>query len=184
MTKMAERSVLRIDASGRYEGSQTRALTDKVIAHLVDSGADKVVTRDVAGGIEFVDEAWIAANFTPEEDRTAEQKLRLRGSDILVDELAQSDIIVIGAPIYNFGIPAALKAWVDQVARARKTFRYTDNGPVGLLEGKTAYVVMTSGGTEVGSEIDFATRYLKHVLGFIGITDVSLSRIRKKLLKR
>ena len=174
MTETSERTVLRIDASGRYEGSQTRALTDKVIAHLVDSGADKVVTRDVAGGIEFVDEAWIAANFTPEDDRTEEQKLRLRGSDILVDELAQSDVIVIGAPIYNFGIPAALKAWVDQVARARKTFRYTDNGPVGLLEGKTAYVVMTSGGTEVGSEIDFATRYLKHVLGFIGIHDVTV----------
>ena len=174
MTKTTERTVLRIDASGRYEGSQTRALTDKVISRLAASGASRVVTRDVAGGVEFVDDAWINANFTPEEDRTEDQKLRLRGSDTLVDEVVQSDIIVIGAPIYNFGIPAVLKAWVDQVARARKTFRYTDNGPVGLLEGKKAYIVVTSGGTEVGSEIDFATRYLKHVLGFVGIHDVTV----------
>lgn len=174
MTMTPERTVLRIDASGRHEGSQTRALTDKVISYLAASGASKVITRDVAGGVEFVDEAWITANFTPEEDRTEDQKLRLRGSDALVDEVVQSDVVVIGTPIYNFGIPVVLKAWIDQVARARKTFRYTENGPVGLLEGKKAYLVVTSGGTKVGSEMDFATNYLKHVLGFIGIHDVTV----------
>ncbi|MGI9476710.1 MAG: FMN-dependent NADH-azoreductase [Hyphomicrobiaceae bacterium] len=174
MTMTPEITVLRVDASGRHEGSQTRALTDKLVAHLRTREVDRVMTRDLAGGVEFVDEAWINANFTPEEDRTAEQKLRLRASDGLVDELVQSDVVVIATPIYNFGVPAALKAWVDQVARARKTFRYTDNGPVGLLEGKKAYIVITSGGTKVGSDIDFATGYLKHVLGFIGIDDVTV----------
>jgi len=174
MSMAPRRTILRIDASGRREGSQTRALTEKLIAQLRATGAARVVTRDLAGGVEFVDEEWINANFTPEEDRTQAQRLRLRGSDALVDEVVQSDVIVIGTPIYNFGIPATLKAWVDQVARARKTFRYTDNGPVGLLEGKKAYIVVTSGGTEVGSEIDFATGYLKHVLGFTGIHDVTV----------
>lgn len=174
MTMTSKGIILRIDASGRHEGSQSRSLTDKVIARLTASGAGKVVTRDIASGVEFVDEAWITANFTPEEDRTEEQRQRLRGSDALVDEVVQSDVIVIGTPIYNFGIPAVLKAWVDQIARARKTFRYTDNGPVGLLEGKKAYVAVASGGTKVGSDIDFATGYLKHVLGFIGIHDVTV----------
>lgn len=182
MTMTRERTVLRIDASGRHEGSQTRAMTDRVVAQLRATGAARVVTRDLAGGVEFVDEAWINANFTPEEDRTEAQKLRLRSSDALVDEVVQSDVIVIGTPIYNFGVPAALKAWVDQVARARKTFRYSEGGPVGLLEGKKAYIVVTSGGTEVGSEIDFATGYLKHVLGFIGIHDVDVFAADKLMM--
>ena len=174
MTMTPERTVLRIDASGRHAGSQTRALTDKLVAQLQATGATLVATRDLTGGVEFVDEDWINANLTPEENRTEAQRLRLRGSDRLVNEIVQSDVIVIGTPIYNFGVPAALKAWVDQVARARKTFRYTDNGPVGLLEGKKAFIVVTSGGTKVESEIDFATGYLKHVLGFIGIRDVTV----------
>ena len=174
MNMKPERTVLRVDASGRREGSQTRVLADKLIAHLQAAGATRVLTRDLAGGVEFVDEAWINANFTPEEDRTEAQKSRLLGSDALVDEAVQSDVIVIATPIYNFAVPAVLKAWIDQVARARKTFRYTDNGPVGLLEGKKAYLVVTSGGTEVGSETDFATGYLRHILGFIGIDDVTV----------
>ena len=80
---------------------------------------------------------------------------------------------MIGLPIYNFGVPAALKAWVDLVARAGVTFRYTEAGPQGLLTAKRAIVAVASGGTEAGSEIDFATGYIRHVLGFIGITDVS-----------
>ena len=96
----------------------------------------------------------------------------LATADALIGELADADVVVIGAPIYNFGVPAALKAWVDMVARARLTFRYTENGPEGLLTGKKAYVVVPSGGVPVGSEVDFATPYLRHALAFIGITDV------------
>ena len=90
----------------------------------------------------------------------------------MVEEIEAADTLVIGVPIYNFGVPAALKAWIDQVARAKRTFKYTSEGPVGLLEGKTAWLVIASGGTASGSEIDFATNYMRHVLGFIGITDV------------
>ena len=89
-------------------------------------------------------------------------------------ELKAADVVVIGMPVYNFGIPAALKAWVDLIARARVTFRYAESGPEGLLTGKRAIVVAASGGTPVDSEIDFATPYLRHALGFVGITDVEV----------
>ena len=81
---------------------------------------------------------------------------------------------MIGLPIYNFGVPAAVKAWVDLIARARRTFKYTENGPEGLLTGKTAYIVVASGGTSVGTDIDFATDYMKFALGFVGIRDVRI----------
>jgi FMN-dependent NADH-azoreductase len=90
---------------------------------------------------------------------------------------------VIATPIYNFGVPASLKAWIDQVARARLTFRYTENGPQGLLAGKKAYVLVATGGTEVGSAIDFATPWLKFVLGFLGITDVELIAADRGMLR-
>ena len=121
-----------------------------------------------------IDAAWIAANFTPSEDRNDAAREQLDLSERLVRELEQSDLIVIAAPIYNFAVPASLKAWIDQIARVGRTFRYTENGPVGLLEGKRAIIVVASGGTKVGSAIDFATPYLRHVLSFIGIADVEI----------
>ncbi len=120
------------------------------------------------------DEEWVSANFTNPEERSDEQNEKLRFSDTLVAERKASDTIVIGTPINNFSVPAALKAWIDLIARAKKTFRYTEEGPVGLLEGKKAIVIVASGGTKVGSEIDCAINYLKHVLGFIGVTDVTV----------
>lgn len=163
-------SILRIDASMRRDGSVTRALTDRVVARL----SGPVVTRDLADGMPAIDAGWIAANFTDPAERTEEQRSALALSDALVDELKVADTVVIGMPIYNFGVPAALKAWIDQVARARVTFRYTPEGPVGLLVGKRAIIVAASGGTEVGGEADFATPYLRHALGFLGIRDVDL----------
>jgi len=85
-----------------------------------------------------------------------------------------ADVWVIGAPIYNFSVPASLKAWIDQIARARLTFHYTDQGPKGLLSGKKVYILTATGGTEVGSAIDFATPWLKFVLGFLGVSDIEL----------
>ena len=166
--------LLRVDASPRGGDSQSRRLADALVAKLSHGADVRVASRDVSGGIEFVDQAWINANFTPEAERTVEQVQRLSGSDAMVQEVMDADTLVISTPIYNFGVPAALKSWIDQVVRARKTFRYTENGPVGLLEGKRAFVVITSGGTESGSEIDFATNYLRHILGFIGIKDVTV----------
>ena len=164
------RTILRIDASARREGSVSRDLAGRIIEKF--EGAT-VVHRDLAPGLPLIDEDWIGANFTPADDRSEAQKDKLALSASLVAEVEAADILVIGLPIYNFSVPAALKAWIDQVARAGRTFRYTENGPKGLLEGKRAIVAVASGGTEVGSEIDFATGYLRHVLGFIGITDVS-----------
>lgn len=165
--------VLRIDSSGRVQNSVTRQLADIFIAQLQDQGqALQVTTRDVAQGIPFIDETWINANFTDPEQRNEQQRAALDYSDTLVQELMDADVLVIGAPIYNFGIPATLKAWVDLVARARLTFRYGENGPIGLLTGKQAFLIMASGGTPVGSDYDFASTYLKQALSFVGITQV------------
>jgi len=167
--------VLRIDASGRQDQSSTRGLADNLINALADRYSSvEVVSRDLALGMPHVDQSWIEANFTPEEERSTDHQQRLSYSDRLVDEFKAADVIVIGVPIYNFGIPAALKAWVDMVARARLTFRYTGNGPEGLLKGKKAYLLVASGGVAVDSEADFATPYMRHVLGFLGMTDIEV----------
>ena len=152
--------ILEINASARKSGSITRQLAADTVAALHDRhGRAEIRRRDLAAGIELVNADWIEANFT-------------------VDELTAADAIVIGTPIYNFSIPASLKAWVDMVARARKTFRYTENGPVGLLSDKKAYILVASGGVKVGSPADFATPYLRHALSFVGITDVDVVAVQ------
>ncbi|MFK7841097.1 MAG: FMN-dependent NADH-azoreductase [Sphingorhabdus sp.] len=173
-------NILRIDASARTAGSSSRALTDALIEKLAPNN---VVSRDLIEPLPFVTEEWVGANFTDESERTAEQKAELALSDRLVDELFAADILVIGTPIYNFAIPASLKAWIDMIARARKTFHYTANGPEGLLSGKKAFVLIASGGTEVGSDIDFASGYLRHILGFVGITDVTIVAADQQMMK-
>lgn len=168
-------NVLSIDSSGRKSDSVSRMLTKDLIGALEDSVAGvSAKHRDLADGIGLVDEAWINANFTPEEERTETHRERLAESDHLVAELQQADVLVIGAPIYNFGIPASLKAWVDMIARARLTFRYTENGPEGLLKNKKAILIVASGGVPVDSPVDFATPYLRQALAFIGITNVEV----------
>jgi len=122
----------------------------------------------------LITEDWIGANFTPADQRSDEQRQILALSDSLVDEIARADTLVIGLPIYNFSVPASFKAWIDLVARVGLTFAYTETGPKGLLTGKRAIIAVASGGTTVGSDADFATGYVRHVLGFIGITDVTL----------
>lgn len=165
--------ILRIDASARKTGSITRSLADETIEHLAEMVAVSVTNRDVSTGLPFVDEDWVSANFTPAEARTSAHKDKLALSDSLVDEIKIANTLVISAPIYNFGIPATLKAWIDMICRAGLTFQYTENGPVGLLEGKRAIILVASGGTAMGSDIDFATPYLKQAMAFIGITDVT-----------
>lgn len=164
--------ILRIDASARTQGSITRDLNDRIIARFADAGPVQVTTRDLSAGLPHIGESWIGANFTPADTRSAAQKTQLGLSDMLVAELQEADVLLIGLPIYNFGVPASLKAWIDMVARAGVTFRYTEAGPQGLLTGKRAIVTVASGGTPIGSEIDFASGYIRHVLGFLGITEV------------
>ena len=175
MTTNRTLKILEVSASGRSHDSVSRMLTQDIIDALESRhGMVELTRRDLNAGVRLVDEDWINANFTAAEDRTAEQRGTLGESDALVAELQDADVIVIGAPIYNFGVPASLKAWVDMIARARLTFRYTENGPEGLLKGKKAYVVIASGGVPVDSLADFATPYLRQALSFVGITDVAI----------
>ena len=163
-------NILELNASGRHGGSVSRMLSAELVRALEDRHADTAtLRRDLAAGIDFVDEDWIAGAFASDDAGAA---TGLAESDALVAELEAADVLVIGTPIYNFAIPASLKAWFDQVARPRVTFRYTEDGAVGLLDGKKAYVVLASGGVPIGSPVDFATPYVRHMLGFLGISDV------------
>jgi len=171
---MTQLNVLHINASSRYDGSLTRAVSTQLTEILAGQNEVTLQQRDVASGLTFIDENWINANFTDPADRNAAQKEVLRFSDQLINEVKAADVLVLAVPIYNFGIPAALKAWIDLVARARETFRYTEQGPIGLLENKKVYLVMASGGVPLESDVDFASNYLKFFMQFIGITDVTL----------
>ncbi|WP_438970015.1 FMN-dependent NADH-azoreductase [Methylophaga sp.] len=167
-------TLLHINSSGRFDGSVTRAVSSQLVTLIQQQNELPYVQRDLVEGIPFVDEAWINANFTDADKRNAQQKSALAFSDELIDELKQASHIVIASPIYNFTVPAVLKAWIDQVARAKVTFRYTEDGPEGLLKGKKAYLVIASGGVPLESEMDFASPYLKQVMGFLGIDDVTI----------
>ncbi|UWQ22226.1 FMN-dependent NADH-azoreductase [Jannaschia sp. W003] len=163
-------TTLRIDSSARHDGSVTRQILDRVEARI--GAAD--VRRDLAETpLPQVTGTWTAANFTPKDQRTPEQHEALRQSDALIAELRAADTILIGAPVYNFAVAASLKAWIDLVARAGETFRYTENGPEGLLGDKRVIVAVASGGTPVGSDYDFLSGYLRFILGFMGIRDVT-----------
>lgn len=165
-------SVLRIDSSANTQDSVTRALTDRIIERLGDS---HVTVRDLAHEpLPQITHTWAVARVTPESERAPEQIDALKESDKLVAEMMAADTIVIGAPVYNFSIPASLKAWIDLVARVGVTFRYTEAGPEGLVKGKRVIIAMASGGTPVGAPMDFNTPYLKTVLGFMGMDDVTV----------
>ena len=167
--------ILEVAASGRIQDSVSRMLSKDLMNALEQRHGDVVITRrNLSEGVTLVDESWIEANFTAPEDRTPAHRTRLSESGKLVSELQDADVLVIGVPIYNFGVPAALKAWVDMICRARLTFRYTENGPEGLLKGKKAYLVVASGGVLVDSPVDFATPYMRQALRFIGIDDVEV----------
>ena len=169
-------NILRIDASARNSGSTTRLLADQLESRLIEQSYGASVTRRDLNATPpaYLTENWVGANFTDEAERSDEQKALLAGSEELIGEIEAADTIIITAPIYNFAIPASLKAWIDQVTRARRTFRYGEAGAEGLLKGKRAYIVFASGGVPLGSEVDFASGYLKHILAFIGITDVTI----------
>lgn len=168
-----QQKVLMINSSARGEASTTRRLARQVLEQLREqSGPLQVTERDLAEGLPLINAHWVGANFTAPDKRNEQQWQALALSDSLIDEIETHDILVIAAPMYNFSVPASFKLWIDLIARVGRTFRYTDKGPVGLLEGKRAYVVLATGGVWIGSESDYASGYLKHILGFIGIRDV------------
>jgi FMN-dependent NADH-azoreductase len=175
MSQNQVKKILRIDSSARYSDSVTRRLGNEVVRRLRQAhpGAD-LTERDLSGDIGFLTEGWVQASMANPGERDQAQAKLLADSDLLVGELDAADVIVLTAPVYNFSVPAALKAWVDKVCRARLTFKYTENGPQGLLKDRPVYLVMASGGVAFGSPADFASGYLRHVFGFIGIRDVRL----------
>ena len=167
--------ILRLDASANPADASSRKLGDYLLDQLKQ--VDPVVemkARDLNKDLSFIDANWIAANFTAQDDRKPEQAARLAFSDQLIDELKWADHIVLTTPMYNFGVPATLKAWIDLVCRAGVTFRYSANGPQGLLEGKRADIIITTGGVPLASPVDFVSGYLKQVFGFIGIKNVNI----------
>lgn len=166
--------ILRLDSSASGAASVTNNLNALLVETLLASNPEATVAHRDLTALPVLDADRFAANSAPAEERSAEQGELATLSDALIDELVAADIVVIGAPIYNFGIPGAVKAWADLVARAGVTFTYTDTGPQGLLTGKKAYIVSSSGGVELGSEMDFATPHLTLFLNFLGIDDVSL----------
>jgi len=173
MTNTKVNRILRIDSSASYSDSVTRRLGDEVIRRIKQEhpGAE-LIERNLSNGIQFLNEKWVHASLTNPVERNQEQQEVLADSDQLVKELNSADTIVITAPVYNFSVPATLKAWIDMICRASLTFSYTEKGPQGLLKDRPVYLVMASGGVPFGSPVDFASGYMRHLLGFIGLRDV------------
>ena len=166
-------TILHITASIRGEESVSRKLSSTIVAQLRERTGAEMIERDLSvNDLPYIDAERFAANLAPHADRSAEQHELAAIADTLIDELEQADTIVLGVPIYNFSVPATVKAWADLVARAGRTFKYTENGPVGELTGKKAYIAIASGGTPVEGVMDFMTPWLRHFLGFLGISDV------------
>ena len=169
-------NILYVTASIRSETeSVSRGIGQRLVDALVAKTGAQVTTRDLAANdLPYMTAERFAANLAPAAERTPEQAELAAIADTLIAELQAADTIVIASPIYNFAPPATLKSWADLVARAGTTFRYTANGPEGLLTGKKAYLAIASGGTPVGAEFDFMTRWLTFFLGFLGISDVEI----------
>ncbi|MCZ4280901.1 FMN-dependent NADH-azoreductase [Kiloniella laminariae] len=171
-------TLLVINSSPLGQGSKSRQLTASFASKWQDKNPQgKIIERDlISTGLSHLDEATIGAFFTPEDQRSPQQKELVTLSDALVAELFEADTIVLGVAMHNFSIPSLLKSYIDQIARAGKTFSYTENGPKGLLQDKTAYVLSATGGDyREGSParaMNFIDPYLTTVLGFLGITDV------------
>ncbi|MCA0977254.1 NAD(P)H-dependent oxidoreductase [Qipengyuania flava] len=168
-------TILHITASIRGEESVSRGLGQKLVGKLAESHGADVVTRDLSkNDLPYIDADRFAANLAPYADRSTEQHELAKIADELIEELQQADTIVFSVPVYNFSVPATVKAWADLVARAGTTFRYTENGPEGLLTGKKVYLTAATGGTPIGSEVDFMSPWLKFFLGFLGMHDVEI----------
>lgn len=167
--------ILQVNSSARREGSHSTRLADRIVAKLraADPDATLVVRDLTATPHPVLDEAALGALFTPAAQRTDEQRARVALDDALIAEVQAADVVVLGVPMYNFGVPAALKNWIDAIARAGVTFRYTAKGPEGLLPGKKVYVALARGGRYRNTPADTQVPYLKTVLGFLGMTDVA-----------
>ena len=165
--------IYQIDSSARKEGSTSRALAKKLL-NKIKKPEDKVIYRDLNDEMVFVS-GLTESGMNIEKNQNENHKKMFKLSDQLVKELKESDVIIISAPIYNYGPPATLKAWSDLAARVGETFRFKPNGRrEGLLKNKKAYLVITSGGTKLNSSEDFLTPWLKFILNFFGIKKIDI----------
>jgi FMN-dependent NADH-azoreductase len=167
-------NILQINSSARTTGSHSTRLASDIVQRLQANAAKGVLTlRDLGKApVPALDEAALGALFTPAADRSPEQARRVAHDDALIAEVQAADVVVLGVPMYNFGVPAALKNWIDAIARAGVTFKYTDKGAVGLLQGKKVYVALARGGLYRDTPADTQVPYLRTVLGFLGMTDI------------
>ncbi len=167
-------NILQINSSARVDGSHSSRLAGNLVERLRRAHPDATLTvRDLARNPHPVlDESTLQALFTPADQRSAEQAARVALDDALIAEIQAADVVVLGVPMYNFGVPVQLKNWIDAISRARVTFQYTDKGPEGLLKNKKVYIALTRGGIHRDTPGDTQVPYLKTVFGFLGMTDV------------
>jgi FMN-dependent NADH-azoreductase len=167
-------NILQINSSSRPDASHSSRLANNIVERVRAAHPDASLTlRDLGRTpLRELDEPALQALFTPVEQRSAEQAARVAIDDALIAEIQAADVLVLGVPMYNFGVPAQLKNWIDAIARAKVTFTYTEKGPAGLLTGKKVYVALTRGGLYRNTPADTQVPYLQTVLGFLGMTDV------------
>jgi FMN-dependent NADH-azoreductase len=167
--------ILHLDTSAKVHGSHSRAISQQIVAKIVASGPKATVIRRDLGleTVPHLSEASLNAFF---QDKSSWDEAAAKCSDfsmMLIEEVRQCDVVVLGVPMYNFGIPSALKAYIDHIVRVNETFQFTAAGPVGLLQGKQVIAGITRGGSYSGSSSNHQETYLKTVLSFIGIEDVT-----------
>ncbi len=167
-------NILQINSSARTTGSHSSRMAAEMVQRLQATNPSAAFTLRDLGRTPHpaLDEATLQALFTPTDQRSAVQAARVAQDEALIAELQAADVVVLGVPMYNFGVPAALKNWIDAIARVGVTFKYTDKGPVGLLAGKKVYVALARGGLYRDTPADTQVPYLKTVLGFLGMTDI------------
>jgi len=169
--------ILRVDSSGRGETSASRFLTEFMIKKLALANDESVESIDIdCTGLPHVTDAMIGAFYKPQSEQSKGEQDALALSNSLANYMVEADALVIGAPMYNFGVSGALKTFFDLVIRHNITFA---DGRVGLLKGKKAYVIITTGGVEIGSDMDFASGHIRTMLGYMGITDVMIIAAEK-----
>lgn len=166
--------ILQINSAARSVGANSTRLANALTARLKEKNPDAVVElRDLAANPHpTLDEAALGAIFTPPDQRTSEQAARVALDDQLIAQVQSADVLVLGVPMYNFGVSIQLKNWIDAIAKAGTTFRYTENGPEGLIKGKKVFLTLARGGIYRDTPSDSQVPYLKTVLGFLGITDI------------
>jgi FMN-dependent NADH-azoreductase len=171
-------NILHVTSSSRGNASYSNRVAGHVLDELVarDPGATVTVRNVATDPLPHIDDDFVAATRSPNGPQTERQRALLAQSDALVDELFAADVVVIGAPMINFTIPSTLKAWIDNVARAGRTFSYSEAGPKGLVTGKQVIIVGARGGvySQAAAPFDFQIPYLRSVLGFLGMTDVEV----------